>query len=126
MTIEVRITSEPLRLEPTVIEDCGAVARFDGLVRGTENGEVIRGLHYEAYLPMAERLIHSILVDLADKHPFALARVHHRTGFVPVGEAAILIDVHARHRAEAFLVLQKFMDLLKQEVPIWKTKPLQP
>jgi molybdopterin synthase catalytic subunit len=69
---------------------------------------------------MAEKIIRQILESLGRTHPFTLARVHHRLGFVPVGEAAILIDVHSRHRAGAFAVLVTFMDRLKQDVPIWK------
>lgn len=123
MKIEVLITPNPLKLEPVTIEECGAVARFDGLVRRLEDGRPIAGLHYEAYQPMAEKTIHRLLENLHKLHPFELARVHHRMGWVPVGEASIMMDVHAKHRAEAFLTLQKFMDLLKQEVPIWKTSP---
>lgn len=120
MKIEILITDEPLRLEPLVLEGCGAIARFEGIVRGIENVRPIAGLHYEAYRPMAENVIRTILEDLHPTHPFACARVRHRVGFVPVGEAAILMDVHSRHRAEAFAVLQAFMDRLKMDVPIWK------
>jgi len=120
MTAEISIAAEPLKLSPMAVEGCGAVARFEGLVRGLEDGRVIAGLTYEAYLPMAERVMSAILEDLHREHPFALARVHHRIGFVPVGEAAIILEVHSPHRAEAFAVLQKFMDRLKLDVPIWK------
>jgi molybdopterin synthase catalytic subunit len=40
-----------------------------------------------------------------------------------VGEAAIVVRVEAKHRAEAFGMLAAFMDRLKQDVPIWKVKP---
>jgi molybdopterin synthase catalytic subunit len=46
----------------------------------------------------------------------------HRTGIVPVGEAAIIIRATARHRAEAFALVSGFMDRLKQDVPIWKVR----
>lgn len=120
MKIEVHISDQPLRLDSVVVPGCGAMARFDGLVRGLEDGQPITGLHYDAYQPMAENTIRRLLEGLHEQHPFELARVHHRIGWVPVGEAAIMMDVHAKHRAEAFLSLQKFMDLLKREVPIWK------
>ncbi len=120
MKIEVLITEEKLRLEPMAMDECGAVARFDGLVRGSEDGQSISGLEYEAYQPMAESVIRTLLESLHQEHPFTLARVHHRIGWVPVGEAAIIMEVQSRHRAEAFNVLQRFMDRLKQDVPIWK------
>ncbi|MFZ4777006.1 MAG: molybdenum cofactor biosynthesis protein MoaE, partial [Terrimicrobiaceae bacterium] len=120
MNIEILINAEPLRLDPVSVPGAGAVARFDGVVRGLEEGAEITGLEYEAYLSMAEKVIREILEELSLAHPFLLARVHHRIGFVPVAEAAILMDVHSKHRAEAFAVLAKFMDRLKLDVPIWK------
>lgn len=120
MKTEILIAGGPLNLEPVIVAGCGAVARFDGIVRGTEDGREIGGLHYEAYAPMAEKTMRDILDELGRAHPFELARVHHRVGFVPVGEAAISMEVHSKHRAEAFAVLQEFMDRLKMDVPIWK------
>lgn len=121
MKIEVLIAEAPLRVEPVIVPGCGAIARFEGIVRGQENGAQICGLRYEAYQPMAGEVIRRLLETLCTKHPFALARVHHRIGRVPVGDAAIVAEVHSAHRGEAFAVLVEFMDLLKKEVPIWKT-----
>jgi molybdopterin synthase catalytic subunit len=121
MTLDVLITENPLRLDPVRVPHCGAIARFEGIVREMENGAPIAGLQYEAYVPMAEHHIRGILTRLHARHPFTLARVHHRIGFVPVGHAAILMEVHAPHRGPAFAVLQSFMDDLKRDVPIWKT-----
>ena len=120
MKIEIRLKAEALSLDPVIEPGAGAVSRFDGMVRGIENGSPIPGLEYEAYAPMAEQVSRGILEELGRAHPFHLARVHHRLGFVPVGEAAIIMDVHSKHRAEAFAVLTKFLDRLKQDVPIWK------
>ncbi len=125
MSIEVRIRDSVLALPPCHIPGCGAVARFEGVVRAIEDGQPIAALEYEAYLQMAEKVIREILTELNEHHPFALARVHHRVGVVPVGEAAIMLDVHTSHRAAAFTVLSKFMDRLKQDVPIWKVRAIQ-
>jgi len=120
MTVEVMITGQPLHLPPLAVPGCGAVARFDGIVRDQEDGKTIKGLTYEAYDRMAEKVIREILAQLNREHPCKRVRVFHRTGFVPVGEAAIIMDVHSKHRGEAFAVMQKFMDRLKRDVPIWK------
>lgn len=124
MKIEIFLGAEVLHLEPFRDPGVGAVARFDGIVRGLEDGSPICGLNYEAYLPMAEKVMREILEELNRLHSFHLVRVHHRLGFVPVGEAAIVMDVHSKHRAEAFAVMTKFLDRLKQDVPIWKRAPL--
>lgn len=120
MKVEILITESPLRLKPATVPGCGAVARFDGIVRDIEDGSEIGGLYYEAYAPMAEKTMLDILTGLERIHPFDFARVHHRIGFVPVGEAAISMDIYTKHRAEAFAILQAFMDRLKTDVPIWK------
>ena len=101
----------------------GAVVCFSGTVRGEENGKPIRSLFYEAYRPMAENQIQSILKDLAGKYPCTSAEVTHRLGTVPVGETSLFVRVRAPHRAEAFQLLTSFLDRLKQDVPIWKTQP---
>jgi molybdopterin synthase catalytic subunit len=73
---------------------------------------------------MAEEMIARILEDLHEEWAFSLARVQHRIGVVPVGEAAILMEIQSVHRREAFATLARFMDLLKRDVPIWKTRTL--
>lgn len=100
----------------------GALAEFSGLVRGEENGRDIAALEYEAYSPMAEQVMREIITELVRRHPCLSVRVTHRTGIVPVGEAAIHMLVTARHRAEAFAMLTEFMNRLKQDVPIWKRR----
>jgi len=120
MNVDIVISEQPLQLPPLILPGCGAIARFDGIVRGLEDGKEIAGLYYEAYAPMAEKVIRDILAELHREHPCERVRISHRIGFVPVGEAAIMMDVHSSHRGEAFALLQKFMDRLKQDVPIWK------
>ncbi len=101
----------------------GAVLSFSGVVRGEENGKPIRSLYYEAYRPMAENQIQEILQGLARQFPCTSAEVIHRLGSVPVGETSLFVRVRAPHRAEAFQLLTHFLDLLKKDVPIWKTQP---
>lgn len=120
--IEVKILDQPLMLLPLTLEGCGAVARFEGIVRGFEAGKPISGITYEAYSEMAEQVMRGILQGLHEEHPFVGARVYHRIGYVPVGEAAIILEVYAAHRQEAFFVQEKFMNQLKQDVPIWKVE----
>lgn len=100
----------------------GAAVRFTGTVRAEENGLPIAGLEYEAYEPMASNVITAIFAALDAAHPFQSARFQHRLGFVPVGAAAIIVEVVSKHRAEAFTVASGFMDQLKRDVPIWKVR----
>jgi molybdopterin synthase catalytic subunit len=99
----------------------GAKVEFLGVIRPEEEGSVIQGIRYEAYEPMALRVMQEILDQLASELPFLAAEVVHRTGPVKVGEAAIVVRFWAKHRKEAFIACMRFMDNLKQDVPIWKT-----
>jgi molybdopterin molybdotransferase len=123
MEIEIQIVNERIgELQRPAVTALGAWAEFRGLVRGEEGGAAIGALEYEAYSPMAEREIRRLLTELAAVHPCLAARVIHRVGDVPVGEAAIYVGIAAKHRAEAFALLASFMDRLKQDVPIWKRR----
>ena len=128
MRIEIQITSQPIdgrcELPKEFCSDAGARAEFSGVVRNKENGRVITALEYEAYLPMAKKVMREIIEDIGRNHPCQSVRVTHRIGIVPVGETAIHIMVTARHRAEAFAMLTEFMNRLKQDVPIWKRRAL--
>ena len=127
MKIEIQLTREPIVASPLAGEfsgRAGAFAEFSGTVRATEKGATIAALEYEAYSPMAEQVMRAIITELSQRHPCLSARVTHRVGIVPVGEAAIHLIVTARHRAEAFAMLTEFMNRLKQDVPIWKRRAL--
>ena len=102
----------------------GAWVEFSGIVRDEEEGRAIAALEYEAYDTMAVRVMREILEQLASQHPCQCAHVIHRVGVVPVGEAAIWIGVAAAHRKEALALVTKFMDRLKQDVPIWKRRAI--
>ena len=121
MVITVEIVSGVLHWPDQLDERSGAAVRFTGTVRGEEDGRTIAGLEYEAYRPMAENQMRRIFEEIRDMHTFDDAVALHRVGFVPVGEAAILVEVRSKHRGVAFEAVRIFMDRLKQDVPIWKT-----
>jgi molybdopterin synthase catalytic subunit len=120
MTIDVALQNGPLDLPETHREGAGAVVRFEGRVRAEEKGAVIDALDYEAYLPMAQAGMEKLAREVGEAHGCLALRVRHRLGRVPVGEAAILVEVCARHRGEAFACVTDFMNRVKQDVPIWK------
>jgi len=126
MEIEVQLTGSPIaeKISPPRLAAHGAWLEFRGAVRDEENGEKISALEYEAYPEMAVREIRRILESLAVKHPCLAARVIHRLGIIPAGEAAIYVGIASRHRAEAIALLGEFMNQLKQGVPIWKRRAL--
>ena len=122
----VRLSPDPITPLPDIADStCGAVVTFSGVVRNEEQHQPITSLFYEAYHPMAETMIRDILRQLSLPHPCTSVDLLHRLGHVPVGEVSLWIRVLAPHRAEAFSLMTHFLDRLKKDVPIWKTKPSQ-
>jgi molybdopterin molybdotransferase len=129
MEIEVQLTHELIAEKippPNSIGAHGAWLEFRGVVRAEENGRAISALEYEAYPEMAEREIRRILKSLSVRHPCLAAKIVHRVGVIPVGETAIYAGIASSHRGEAIALLAEFMNLLKQDVPIWKVRALPP
>ena len=98
----------------------GAVVRFVGVVRGTEDGRPIRGLEYETFQQMAEHQFERIFQEVEKRWPIESLRVAHRVGVVRAGEASLWVEVMAGHRGEAFAACQFVIDEMKRVVPIWK------
>lgn len=92
----------------------GAVVSFQGTTRDVER------LDYEAYLPMAETRIASILEQALADHEIEAAEAEHRVGAVPLGEPSVIVAVAAAHRGPAFAAAREIIDRIKAEAPIWK------
>lgn len=122
MLTEIHFTAEPIVIPPEKLpsREIGAAVEFQGIVRELENGDALAGLFYEAYEPMARRVLERHFGELAVIHPCTAVHFIHRTGWVPVGEASLFIRVLSSHRKEALAFLGDAIDRLKQDVPIWK------
>ncbi len=117
----VRLTGEPLRMDPLAdaVRDprAGAVVTFAGVTREVDH------LDYEAYPEMAEERMEAIVADAVARHGLCAAAVAHRVGRVPLSEPSVLVAVSAPHRGEAFAGGREIIDRLKAEAPIWKKEP---
>ncbi len=103
----------------------GAVVVFDGIVREGEPragdpSARVEALNYEAYEPMAQKMIVRIGDELIARHGLFGMVVIHSRGRVAVGECSFRLIVAAKHRKEALRAMDEFIDLLKKDVPIWK------
>lgn len=123
---EVLITQSPLALAARGADSAsGAIVDFWGVVRALEDGNEITGIDYEAHREMAEHQMRGIAESAASKFGLAKVVIHHRVGFVPAGEASVVVRVVSPHRAAAFEANQRIMDELKRTVPIWKNPVYQ-
>ena len=118
---EVLLTQARLAA-PKEVDDpsAGAVVNFWGIVRKMENGREIDGIDYEVHRAMAEHQLRLVAENAAENFQLNKVIVHHRIGFVPSGEASLLLQVVAEHRAAAFEASKWIVNELKKKVPIWK------
>jgi len=117
---KVLLTDAPLHAPQTTYYGSGAVVDFFGAVRPHEDGRDISGIEYEAHETMASHQMEQIARDAVQQFSLNSAVVHHRLGFVPAGEASVLVRTTSRNRVEAYRANQWIMDELKKRVPIWK------
>ena len=122
MEKHIAFTHSPIAVPPLAqpSREIGACVEFSGIVRETENGRALAGLHYEAYEPMAARQLDRLFDELATSHPCTAVHFIHRLGWVPVGAASLFVRVLAPHRGEALRFLADSIDRMKADVPIWK------
>ena len=100
--------------------DAGAMVEFWGVVRRLEAGREIEGIEYEANREMAGHQLKRIAEHACEKFGLSLVIVHHRIGFIAVGEPSLFLRVASPHRGDGFRASQWIVDELKKRVPIWK------
>ena len=98
----------------------GAYVLFEGVVRDHHEGKAVESIFYDAYRPMAEKEIESILREVQAQFPDVALAVVHRLGHLIVGDASIAIVAASPHRAESFAACRLVIDRIKETVPIWK------
>jgi molybdopterin synthase catalytic subunit len=122
---EISVTQAPLTPPESNVAGVGAVVDFWGVVRPIEDGHQIEGIEYEAHCEMAEHQLTRIAQQAAEEFGLKLVIVHHRIGFIAVGEASLFLRVASPHRSEGFRASQWIVDELKKRVPIWKKPRFQ-
>jgi len=98
----------------------GAVVLFSGEVRDNNKGREVTHLEYEAYEPMANKMIDEILQEAVSRFNLNQAVCVHRLGRVEISGCAVVVITGAGHRKEAYDANQFIIDKVKNEVPIWK------
>jgi len=123
-TIDVQLADGPVDAAPfrPFPQPAGAECVFLGRTREEthpRHGRLVR-LSYEAFRPMAERVLRDLAERAAERFGCLSVRIAHAVGDVPPGEASVVVQVVAGHRAEAFDACRNLIDRLKLEAPIWK------
>lgn len=122
--ITARLTKDPVDpnalLRELADQTDGAQVLFLGVVRNHHQGREVRRIDYEAYEPMALKVLQRITEEVASKHKLARVLVVHRFGRHEIGDASIAVVIGSAHRAPAFEAAKEIMDRVKVDVPIWK------
>jgi molybdopterin synthase catalytic subunit len=119
------ITAAPLDASALTREvwgsgEMGAVTSFLGLVRDSNLGRTVRYLEYEAYEPLAVRVLERIRGEARETWPGTQLGAHHRIGRLEIGEPSIVIVAASPHRADAFAACRYAIERVKQILPVWK------
>ena len=98
----------------------GAIVLFSGEVRSRNQGKDVLYLEYEAYVPMANKMIAEILQEARDRWNLNAAFCVHRVGRVEISGCAVVVITASAHRTAAYQANQHIIDRVKNQVPIWK------
>jgi len=120
------ISENPIDL-PAVIAamhhpKAGAIVMFSGEVRNHSHGKAVSHLIYEAYVPMAQKMIKDVVAEAKQKFNLHHAICIHRIGKVGVCETAVVVVTASSHRGEAYEANRFIIEKVKHEAPIWKNE----
>lgn len=104
----------------TVNEHQGAVCTFTGHVREWTKGTRTVHLEYEAYIPMAEKMLAQIGDEIAERWPGVITAIGHRIGKLEISDIAVVIVTSSPHRTDSYRANEYAVERLKEIVPIWK------
>ncbi|HSH45638.1 MAG TPA: molybdenum cofactor biosynthesis protein MoaE [Longimicrobiales bacterium] len=122
--VRARITTDAIRpgdvLSMVGDRRDGAVLLFLGTVRDHADGLPVERLSYEAYGPMAERVLGTIAREAADRLGTPRLAVVHRVGDLEIGDVSVAIAASSPHRAESFDAVRYVIEEIKKRLPVWK------
>jgi molybdopterin converting factor subunit 1 len=108
--------AEPFLTRP----EHGGQAYFVGTVRSPNQGKRVEFIEYEAFAPLARKVMEAAAAQARARHGELRVVVQHRTGRLLPGEASILIGVASPHRRAALEACDFLIEYLKVHLPVWK------
>ncbi|MDX8044744.1 molybdenum cofactor biosynthesis protein MoaE [Gracilibacillus sp. S3-1-1] len=118
------VIEEPISVEALIKKvesrNAGAITTFIGTVRELTGEKKTVYLEYQAYVPMAEKMLAQIGKEINDKWENTKVAITHRIGSLDITEIAVVIAVSSPHRKAAYQANEYAIERIKQIVPIWK------
>ncbi len=119
----IEVTDRPLELSALfeAVSDPahGGQASFVGTVRDHHEGHDVLAVTYEAFEPLAKKVLAEIALEAGRRHGAKVAAAH-RLGKLAVGQASVAVAASAVHRAEAFAACREVIEEIKKRLPVWK------
>ncbi len=100
-------------------DHAGAVVTFSGVVRDHDRGRRVTAIEYEGH-PSAPGVLARVAAQVLAEFPGVLVAIEHRSGMLRVGDVAMVGAVSASHRGQAFMACSRLVDLVKEQLPVWK------
>lgn len=99
----------------------GGIALFLGVVRDSNVGRDVVGIHYDIHTALATRTLRRLAAEVAAGvgEPVKLY-VEHASGRLVVGDTAIVVAAGTRHRDAAFRACRALTEAVKFRAPVWK------
>ncbi|MDQ4140952.1 MAG: molybdenum cofactor biosynthesis protein MoaE [Bacteroidota bacterium] len=120
----IALTDQRINTEEVIAavqaDGAGAINVFIGTVRNKTQKKPVVRLEFEAYESMAIKKMQELADMASARWPVLKVAIVHRTGVLPIGEAAVVIAVSTPHRKASFEACEFIIDTLKEIVPIWK------
>ncbi len=111
-------------LQQITLPTTGAVLSFTGVVRGEtgEDHQVTSALEYEAYEPMAKKMMKQVAEEIWERWPtIEWIAIVQRVGKLLPQTPTTLIACAAAHRDTGVFEAARYgIDRLKEIVPVWK------
>lgn len=102
--------------------DAGGHSIFLGQVRADSvGGKTVKSIEYSAYIELVNVEAEKIRTALFSKFDDVKSiDIVHSTGKVNAGEISLLVIVSAGHRRQAIDACNKAVELIKENLPVWK------
>jgi len=102
------------------IKMSGGIATFTGVVRKITDNVETTAIDFEKYEGVADKAIENICNELRTRENVIDVLIHHKSGLIKVGGDIVYIVVAAQRRKELFATLIDALEMVKDDVPIWK------
>ncbi len=118
------VKSEPISIEEVARKverrEAGAITTFIGTVREWTKDKRTLYLEYQAYVPMAAKMLAQVGKEAEEKWPGTKMAISHRIGRLEISDIAVIIAVSSPHRKAAYEANEYAIERIKDIVPIWK------